>query len=54
MGFDPVFIGLSIMVHFRGAIDHNGFALADAFEPVVDVRRDLQKDGVVFPHEEFI
>jgi hypothetical protein len=54
MRLHPEFIGFFIIIHLGRAIDYAGFALADAFEPVVDIGRDLQENGIVFPHKKFI
>ena len=45
MRLDPVLIGILIMVHFGRAINHDGFVLADTFESMIDIRRDLEQDG---------
>lgn len=41
MGGEPVFIRVLIAVDLCGTVDHHGFALADAFEAMVDIGRDL-------------
>ena len=54
MGRQPVFIRVLGVIDFGGAVNHNGFLLADALKPMVDKGGNLEKDGVVLPHEEFV
>src|SRR5436189_150227 len=51
---DPVLIRIAVFIEFRRNVDYQGFILADAFEAVIHVGRDLQHHLIMRSHEKFI
>ena len=47
-------IRILVVIDISGAVDHQGFILADTFEAMVNKGRYLQQQGIMLPHEKLI